>query len=151
MVVYPQSLPMPLREGYGFQPVSPLRRSNKVSGRSVQRRLYRSVPTVAAVRWIFSDSQALAFEAWFEEQLVSGSRWFECPLKVPGGIGTYKARFVDIYEGPTLVGKSSWSFSANLELWERPIIKGEWGNFPDLIAGSPIIDLAVNKQWPKPK
>jgi len=149
MVVYPQSLPMPLREGYGFTPVSPIRRSNKVSGRSVQRRLYKSVPTVASVRWIFSDSQAQAFEAWFEEQLVSGSQWFECLLKVPGGIRTYKARFMDIYEGPTLVGKSNWSFSANLELWERPIIKGPWGNYPDIIAGSPIIDLAINRQWPE--
>lgn len=151
MVVYPKSLPMPLREGYGFTPVSPIRRSQKVSGRSVQRRLYRSVPTVASVRWIFSDAQALAFEAWFEEQLGSGSRWFECPLKVPGGIRPYKARFVDIYEGPNLVGLSSWSFSAELELWERPIIKGEWGNFPDLIAGAPVIDSAVNQQLPNPK
>jgi hypothetical protein len=117
----------------------------------VQRRLYKSVPTVAAVRWIFSDSQALAFEAWFEEQLVSGSQWFECPLKVPGGIRGYKARFVDIYEGPILVGQSNWSFSANLELWERPILKGGWGSFPDFIAGAPIIDLAVNQQLPKPK
>ncbi|WP_256825507.1 hypothetical protein [Pseudomonas juntendi] len=151
MVVYPKSLPMPLREGYGFTPVSPIRRSNKVSGRSVQRRLYKSVPTVAAVRWIFSDAQALAFEAWFDEQLVSGSQWFECPLKVPGGIGVYKARFVDIYEGPTLVGQSSWSFSASLELWERPIMKGGWGNYPDLIAGAPLIDLTVNQELPKPK
>ncbi|AGN80631.1 hypothetical protein [Pseudomonas putida] len=150
MVVYPQSLPMPLREGYGFQPVSPLRRSNKVSGRSVQRRLYKSVPTVAAVRWIFSESQALAFEAWFEDQLVSGSQWFECPLKVPGGIGTYKARFVDIYEGPTQVGISNWSFSASLELWERPILKGGWGHFPEIVVGAPIIDWAINKEWPGP-
>ncbi|MNE64289.1 hypothetical protein LG197_26780 [Pseudomonas asiatica] len=151
MVVYPKSLPLPLREGYGFTPVSPIRRSNKVSGRSVQRRLYKSVPTVAAVRWIFSDSQALAFEAWFEDQLISGSQWFECPLKVPGGIGTYKARFVDIYEGPTLVGKSNWSFSASLELWERPILKGGWGHFPEIVVGAPIIDWALNKEWPEPK
>lgn len=151
MVVYPKSLPLPLREGYGFTPVSPIRRSNKVSGRSVQRRLYKSVPTVAAVRWIFSDSQALAFEAWFEDQLISGSQWFECPLKVPGGIGTYKARFVDIYEGPTLVGKSNWSFSASLELWERPILKGGWGHFPEIVVGAPIIDWAINKEWPEPK
>ncbi|MBF8805374.1 hypothetical protein [Pseudomonas asiatica] len=151
MVVYPKSLPLPLREGYGFTPVSPIRRSNKVSGRSVQRRLYKSVPTVAAVRWIFSDSQALAFEAWFEDQLISGSQWFECPLKVPGGIGTYKARFIDIYEGPTLVGKSNWSFSASLELWERPILKGGWGHFPEIVVGAPIIDWALNKEWPEPK
>ena len=151
MVVYPKSLPLPLREGYGFTPVSPIRRSNKVSGRSVQRRLYKSVPTVAAVRWIFSDAQALAFEAWFEDQLVSGSQWFECPLKVPGGIGTYKARFTDIYEGPVLVGVSRWSFSASLELWERPILKGGWGHFPEIVVGAPIIDWAINKEWPEPK
>lgn len=148
MVVYPTGLPLPLREGYGFTPVSPIRRSQKMSGRALVRRLYASVPTVATVRWLFSDSEALAFEAWFEEQLISGSQWFECRLRVPGGIGTYKARFMDIYEGPVLVGVDNWSFSAELELWERPILRG-WSEYPDYIIGAPLLDRAVNQQWPR--
>ncbi|WP_338322864.1 hypothetical protein [Pseudomonas ovata] len=149
LVAYPAGLPSPLRDGYGFTPTSPLRRSTKMSGRTQTRRAYKSVPTVAAVRWMFSSSEALAFESWFDEKIDSGAAWFECPLLVPGGMGTYKARFVDIYEGPTLFGVDHWSFTANLELWERPILRGGWSDFPDIVIGSPIIDIAINDEWPE--
>lgn len=148
LVAYPAGLPSPLRDGYGLTPTSPLRRSTMVSGRTRSRRLYNSVPTVAAVRWLFSDAEAQLFESWFDEKIDSGAAWFECPLRVPGGMGRYKARFVDIYEGPNLVGVDHWSFTANLELWERPILRG-WSDFPEQILGSPIIDLAINREWPE--
>lgn len=41
-IYYPHdSLPMPLQEGYGFQPVSPLKRTQFTTGRARQRRAYR--------------------------------------------------------------------------------------------------------------
>ena len=149
LVAYPAGLPSPLRDGYGFTPTSPLRRSTKMSGRTQTRRAYKSVPTVASVRWMFDTPQALLFEAWYEEQLNSGEAWFECPLLFPGGMGRYKAKLVDINEGPTLYGVDHWSFSASLELWERPILRGGWSDFPDIFIGSPIIDVAVNSEWPE--
>lgn len=147
--LYPAGLPLALRDGYGFTPKSPLRVSEKMSGRTQTRRLYSSVPTDAAVRWLFSDTQALLFEAWYEEKLLSGVKYFQCPLRAPGGINLYKCKFKDIYEGPVLVGVDSWYVSATLELWERPILRGGWSEFPDLVLGSRIIDRAINEQWPK--
>lgn len=152
MIEYPsEQLPCPLREGYGFQAVSPMLRSDLQSGRARQRRLFTSVPTMAAVSWIFSDVQAQVFEAWFEDALKSGTAWFECPLKTPEGIREYVARFTDIYKGPVLVGKSHWKFTAELELRDRPILAPGWGNFPGFIAGSSIFDLAMNREWPESK
>jgi hypothetical protein len=104
---------------------------------------------MAAVSWLLSDTQALIFEAWFEDALKSGSEWFECPLKTPEGILDYVARFTDIYQGPALVGKSHWRFVAQLELRDRPILAPGWGNFPGFIAGMSIIDLALNREWPE--
>lgn len=80
MIEYPRDyLPLPLREGYAFQAVSPLQRTEMQSGRARQRRRFTSVPTMASVAWIFDDVQAQLFEAWFEDALKSGSEWFDCP------------------------------------------------------------------------
>lgn len=150
MIEYPREyLPLPLREGYAFQAVSPMQRTEMQSGRARQRRRFTSVPTMASVAWILDDVQAQLFEAWFEDALRSGSEWFECPLKTPEGIRDYVARFTDIYAGPALVGVSHWRFTAELELRERPILAPGWGSFPGFIAGMSIIDLALNREWPE--
>ena len=56
-----------------------------MSGRAVQRRLYRRVPTKASVCWLLSDAQPQLFEGWFDHILISGTMWFECHLKTPLG------------------------------------------------------------------
>ena len=55
MIAYPEDLPEPQRDGYGFQAVSPLARSEFQSGRTRQRRRFTSVPTVATVTWLFTE------------------------------------------------------------------------------------------------
>jgi hypothetical protein len=53
-IIYPDEyLPMPLMDGYGFKPISPLLRTEMTSGRAQQRRRYTSTPTQASVKWIF--------------------------------------------------------------------------------------------------
>jgi hypothetical protein len=76
--------------------------------------------------------------------------WFECPLKTPLGLETYQARFTDVYSGPTLVGVSPWWFTANLELFKRPIVDAEWVLIaPDYILMSDIFDRTMNQEWPR--
>ena len=149
MIAYPEFLPEPQRDGYGFQPVSPMVRSELQSGRARQRRRFTSVPTVASVTWLMDDGEAQLFEGWFEHILLSGSLWFQCPLKTPLGMDEHRARFVDIYEGPILVGESFWRFTAKLELFKRPILNAEWIiEAPDYIAMADIFDIAMNQKWP---
>jgi hypothetical protein len=149
MLAYPEGLPLPLREGYGFQSVSPMVRTELKSGRARQRRRFTSAPTVASVSWIFSDAEAQLFEAWFEEVLVSGISWFECPLKTPMGLEKYQARFTDIYSGPLLFGVSHWRFTADLELLKRPILEPGWVSVaPEYILQSGLFDRAINQSWP---
>ncbi|VVO23950.1 hypothetical protein [Pseudomonas fluorescens] len=150
MLAYPEGLPLPLREGYGFDPVSPMTSSALVTGRKIRRRAYRSVPTVAAVSWLMSDTQAQLFEGWFEHVLISGTAPFECQFKTPTGLDDYQARFTDIYSGPTLVGVSHWRFTANLELLKRPLVDAEWVLFaPEYILMSDIFDSAMTQEWPR--
>jgi len=150
MLAYPEGLPLPQREGYGFDPVSPMTSSKMVSGRVRQRRAFRSVPTVAAVTWQLSAAQAQLFEGWFEHVLISGTLPFDCPLKTPLGLENYQANFVDIYSGPALVGVDLWRFTAQLRLFKRPVIDAEWVLIaPDFILGSDIFDRAMNQDWPR--
>ena len=126
-IYYPHdSLPMPLQEGYGFQPVSPLKRTQLTTGRARQRRAYTSTPTQASITW-----------------------FMETDAQTPAGIKFYKCRFTDIYQGPVLVAPIYWKYTATLELWERPLAPAPWGNYPEWIVGSSLLDIALNKEWPK--
>ena len=78
MIEYPQGLPYPLRDGLSLQTVDPALRTQMQSGFARQRRQYTSTPTMAQVSWHLTEQQAVLFEAFFEEVLVSGSLWFEC-------------------------------------------------------------------------
>lgn len=142
-------LPCPLKEGFGLKPTSTLKRTTMVTGRARQRRAYRSVPTETAVSWIFSDAEAQLFEAWFRDVLNDGQAWFNMPLLTPVGSRNYVCRFTDIYEGPTPEGGMFWRYTARIELWERPMVPPPWGNYPEWIAGSSLLDIAINKEWPK--
>ena len=148
MIKYPDSLPRGLHNGRSYQTVSPLKRSELSSGRARQRRRFTSVPTMASISWIFNSAQAQAFEAWWRDQLIDGSQWFECPLETPLGYQDYTARFTDIYSGPARVGPLLWQISAELELRERPLPpKGE-GLFPEDIIYSELFDRTINIEWP---
>lgn len=150
MIQYPEGLPYPLRDGYGFNPVSPLKSTAMQTGRTRYRRKYSSVPTEAKVTWNMSEQEAQYFESWFEEVLVSGSQWFEVELRTPQGLQPYKAHFKDIYDGPTLFGVNRFVFTATLQLWERPILTGGWAIYaPEYLLGMNILDLAINKDWPQ--
>lgn len=151
MIQYPDYLPVPLRDSYGFEMEDPMIRSDLQSGRVRQRRRHTKVPTYSSVQWLMTDLQARMFEAWWEEVLISGTEWFEMPLKTPlGGLQNYQSRFRGAYRGPTLVGVSLWRFTAELELLERPILPPGWITIaPDFIRYADIFDRALNQEWPQ--
>lgn len=105
-IFYPDEyLPMPLMDGYGFKPISPLLRTEMTSGRAQQRRRYTSTPTRASVKWIFkTDALAQVFEAFFRDALKDGQSSFYLKLQTPIGVKPYKA--------------SSWIFTRDRR-WSR--------------------------------
>ena len=149
---YPHDLlPMPLREGYGLTPVSPLMRTDMQSGRAKQRRRYQSTPTQAPINWIFTQpGQASLFEQWYQHVLMDGVLWFNMKLRTPEGVKFYKCRFIDIYQGGELDGPNYWRYSAEVELWERPTMDPLWVTYyPAAIRYMNVIDLALNREWPE--
>lgn len=147
-IYYPKGLPRGRHSGRSYQLVSPLLRSNLVSGRAMQRRRFTSVPQGANINWLFSDVQGQAFEAWWRDQLTDGAQWFECPLDTPLGYAEYTCRFTDVYSGPDRVGPNLWAYSAELELRNRAVPDVGEGEFPEDILLSEIFDLTINVEWP---
>ena len=119
LVSWPTQLPLPEQSGYAIQHVSPLQRTEMVSGRARQRRVYTSVPSNVAVQWFLTEQQAQVFEVWFKYSITDGADWFLCTLKTPLGIMPYECRFNGIYEGPVLTSFNKWTFSGTLEIRER--------------------------------
>ena len=150
MTIYdPEGLPRGRHSGRTYQLVSPLLRSEMTSGRAMQRRKFTSVPQAASINWFFTDAEGQAFEAWWREQLVDGAKWFECPLDTPVGYGDYTCRFTGVYTGPSRIGPDLWGYSGELELRERAVPPVGYGEFPEVLLGSAILDVALNVKWPK--
>ena len=155
MLTYPEGLPLPLREGYGFTPVSPVSSMQMASGRSRRRRVFRSVPTMVSASWLCSAEQARLFEGWCKWG-INWIDWFLCPIKTPLGLQLTRVRFTDIYQGPELVGVNHWRYTATLELFELPIINE--AELADLLAGMDIgvmnaqlrslLERWYTKSWP---
>lgn len=152
---FPVGLPCGLRAGYALRAVSPLVRTQMVTGRAKQRRAFTDVPVMADVEWIFSSAEARVFEAWFRDAIRDGADWFNVPLRTPmddtahPGLGIYECRFADIYSGPRPTGKSAWLYSGRLEISRRPLLPRGWGLFPDYALHADIIDSAINSHWPE--
>ncbi len=80
---------------------------------------------------------------------MDGAAWFLCPLRTPLGLDYYKSKFVDIYEGPILVGGKYWRFTATLEVYTRPLLPDGSTAYPDPFLHPEIVDLTANKEWPE--
>lgn len=145
--VYPEGLPCPLRENYGFTPVNNIRRTQMDSGRARQRIEFRNVPTMVSLRWVMSSPQASLFEAWASQ--VVGAGWFEMELLTPLGFDTQEVRLTETPVGGELTGKFLWRYSVTCEVRNRPLLEPGWAEIlPDYILQADIFDYAMNREWP---
>jgi len=147
LAVWPEQLPLPEQSGYAIQHVSPLQRTEMVSGRARQRRTYTSVPSMVAVQFFCTEFQAQLFELFFRFGITDGADWFMCTLKTPLGIMPYECRFNGIYEGPTLTTFNKWTFSGTLEIRERQTLTGDEIFDIQVIIGSDIFDITMKQKW----
>lgn len=148
---FPDWLPPPVQDGYGFTPVNPLISTDMQGGGNIQRRRYRSTPTEGNLTWTYMDDlQAQSFMAWVQEVIKDGQLWFEIKLKTPEGYFPYRCQFRgETYDGPTLMGAKYWSFSVPVRLSRQPVISGGWVlYYPEALRYMNIIDVAINRHWP---
>ncbi|MFD2980561.1 hypothetical protein ACFUYY_32265, partial [Klebsiella pneumoniae] len=74
---------------------------------------------------------------------------FEMPLQLPAGFANYQVHFVGIYGRTELTQVSRWRYSISAELKQRQLIPEGWEQFPEYWFNKNVIDLSVNREWPK--
>lgn len=151
MIYYPEGLPCFEHSGYSMRTVDPQLRSEMESGRQRVRRKFTDTPTYVQCSVLMrNDLQAQLFEAWWEQELVSGTKWFEAPVRTPLGEETRTARFSGIYDGPALVGAGMWRYTFTLELRKRPMLPPPWaGEAPEWLLYAGRFDRLMNDTWPE--
>lgn len=145
---YPSQLPRAQRADHTSTPLQPFLRTQLERGRARQRRRFTSVPVMATFTWVFTDGEAALFELWFKETINDGASWFNMPRKTPLGQRMLVARFASMYEGPTMWGRDHWTYTAQIEFFERELYDKEWLILPGFIARPEIFDYAINQDWP---
>jgi len=146
--VYPEGLPCPLRENYGFTPVNNIRRTPMDSGRARQRIEFPNAPSLVQLSWIMTSPQAMLFEAWAAQ--VVGAGWFTMTLLTPLGFDAQEVRFTEVPVGGELTGKFLWRYRVTCELRNRPLIDPEWVIIlPDYVLYADIFDYVMNREWPE--
>lgn len=148
---YPEGLPRPQRAGYGFTPVSGMRRTNKLKGRARSRPTSRSTPTEGVFVYKLSAVQCQLWISWWHDVLIAGTAWHEQLLDTEQGQRVpYKCRFTDDYDGPVLEGVNRWIITVPVELYERPVLRNNWALYaPQFMLYMKEIDIAVNQTWPE--
>jgi|SRR5690554_8187380 len=141
---YPSQLPIALQIGHRAQIVSPTVRSQLASGRARQRRAYNSVPQNVSLEWVFSVGEARVFEYWFQKQAEGGASWIMMPVRTPLGCLDEKVRFIDAYDGPTIVSGNLFRYRAEVEIFEHRVVPTPPQGFD-----SNLFDLIKNEQWPE--
>ena len=116
MATWPITLPRPLADDYGIQPVDPSIRTDMDVGAARVRRRTRARNDRVRVVWQLTPEQAAIFRAWFEDDAgaAGGSAWFDIQIDIAeGGLQDVEARFADMWRGD-LQGKNQWRISATL-------------------------------------
>lgn len=147
---FPSDLPMPTRQGNSVQHVQPFMRTSLANGRARQRRLFTLVPSMQKFQWIFTADEAAYFEAWFVKYAMDGSRWFNMYTRNPLGVTSpITARFSKMYDGPDIFGDCHFSITADLEVFERPLMPLEWVDDNNWWEFRSELDIIMNDTWPR--
>lgn len=116
MATWPASLPAPLVDGYGVEPVDQTIATDMESGtKRVRRRSAVQIDHVS-VSYNLDDAQMATFRTWFYGDLAGGAAFFDVSLWVgKTGSTSAEARFIG---QPTwsMVGNHRWIVTGKMEV-----------------------------------
>lgn len=116
MATWPSTLPAPLVDGYGVEPVAQTVASEMEAGSTrVRRRSAVQIDRVP-VTWSLSDAQMATFRTWFYGDAAGGAAYFDVSLWVgKTGATAATARFLGAPKW-AMTGNHRWTVSGQLEV-----------------------------------
>lgn len=143
---YPEGLPLAMRDGYSFSPTNNIVRTEMQSGRARQRVEFEDSPDLLKLKWTLTQEESRLFSVWARQ--IVGAGWFTMTILTPQGFEQLELRFTERVDGPSLIGRFHWVWSATVELRQTPELDSDWILLPDYILHSDIFDYAMNREWP---
>lgn len=144
---YPVGLPLAMRDGYSFTPTNNIVRTDMQSGRARQRVEFENVPDMLKLKWTLTQEQSRLFAVWARN--IVGAGWFTMTILTPLGFDAVEMRFTERVDGPSLIGKFHWVWSATVEIRNMPQLGDDWILLPDFVLHPDIFDIAMNREWPR--
>jgi hypothetical protein len=120
-VSFPTTLPNVKMSSYSFAPVNSNIRTEMDSGMAKVRRRFLAAPTDFNVTWELSMAELGIFEKFYQNDVLSGSVWFNISLVNGVGQTVYAARFKEPYKVSTTNREYLWAVTATLETLSRPL------------------------------
>ncbi len=90
-VIWPDRIPLPLRQGYVLEPKPNVIRTEVEVGPDRARRRSTQAPTEVTVVWEFTQWELMLFQGFFKHKAMEGAAWFGIPLLTTLGIATCEA------------------------------------------------------------
>jgi hypothetical protein len=151
---YPDTIPLPLKQGYVLKPRPNTRRTELEQGAARVRRVGRQKPTELAVVWELTQWELMLLQGFHEHQADEGAAWFGMKLLTYVGLAMCEVRFKGEISQPKQAGHL-WQVSATLEVREIPRLSDAeyailFAEPPEqLLAGISSIQLALlSNLWP---
>jgi hypothetical protein len=149
---YPEYLPLPLKFVRSNQTGETIIRTERMKGLARNRRWTSSPSVMFDAEWIMPNEMADLFIAWHFDVISDGADWFQMQSYYSGEMAERRTRFTGMYSGPDPISPTHVKISAQLEVFERPMIPPEWLVLPEYwynLEFRSIFDLAVNQEWPE--
>lgn len=125
LIAWPERLPPPLSNGYGYQATKPFIRTDMESGLARQRRRFTRFPTTVSVVWLFTQEQLGLFEAFVHYDLQDGAAWFTAIIASGQDTKQVKARMIDAPHVERVAPVGLWNVSVQLETLDMPVATPE--------------------------
>lgn len=113
METWPQILPEPVVEPYGFEVSPSVARSEMDSGFIRQRKRFTQQLRAFNVTFSFTDNQLAIFQAWWKYKIASGADWFLMSIDIGGAKAERQIRFASPFTSTTKGGR--WTVKSTME------------------------------------
>lgn len=125
LIFIPSGLPLPLARGHAQSIDDQFDHVPMRQGAGRKRRIYTASNRIARLVWLLTESQMLAWDAWFEDVLDAGKRQFACPVAklgpAAGEVEYWTAEFVDVdTDDPIASPGGLWEVNASVLLTGEP-------------------------------
>lgn len=145
---YPDYLPLPLKLVRSNKTGETIIRTDRLKGLARNRRWTTSPSVLFDAEWIIENEKAELFIAWHSSVIADGAEWFSMPSYYAGQLDDRRTRFTGMYSGPDPISSTHIKITAELEIFERPMIDPDWLIIPDYWYNKDIFDIAMNDKWP---